>query len=312
MLRRLAVALMLGAATIILRVAAIYYPRPELTLLFRTAAGLTAVYVLGKLLVEPILVRHIKDQKTRYVARKTVSLGSLAAGLLVILTVWVQNPAALFVAYGLVGAGVAIALQDVFKNIVGGLTLFLGGPYGVGDRIGVGDVHGDVIDIGLMYTRILEIKDWVPADQATGRIVTVPNGAILGDPVNNYTANNSFLWDEIRIPLTYDSDWQTAKGLFSDIAEEETGEMASQAADELTGIRRKYYLSRRDTDPQLFLELTDNWIIVHIRYITDVRTRRQHHNAISTAILDAVEDHDDIRIASETVDIVGFPGTDQQ
>lgn len=312
MLKRIAAIALLSLVGGILWLLGRNYPQPEIDLAFQTVVALTAVYVVGKVIIEEAGARHIQDQKLRYMFRKAVSIFSIALSALILASIWVSDPAALFVAYGLVGAGVAIALQDVFKNFVGGITLFFSSPYQVGDRVEIGGHHGDVIDIGLMYTRILEIQEWVKGDQSTGRIVTIPNGTILGGTATNYTADNTFIWDEITIPITYDSDWERARDLFRGIAEEETETSAEQAAEEIEQIRRKYYLSSRETGPQLFLELTDNWINMHLRFITDVRERRRVHNTISNAILEAAEDADDITIASQTIDIVGFPGTEDQ
>lgn len=311
MLKRLAAVLFLVSMGAVLWIAGWYYPQAEIDLAFQTVTALTGLYILAKLIVEEIATRRISDEKTRYMFRKAVSVLSIAAAGLIILGIWVQDPTALAVAYGLIGAGVALSLQDVFKNFAGGIILFLKSPYHVGDRIEVRDTYGDVIDIGLMYTRLLEIRGWVEGDQATGRIITVPNSAVLTGTVNNYTENNTFIWDEITIPITYDSDWESARDLFTGIAEEATREMATRADEEISNIRKKYYLSRRETEPQVFLELTDNWVTVHLRYITDTRERRRYHNTISQNLLTAIDEAEDITVASETLDIVGFPDKEQ-
>lgn len=310
MWKRFVIALALLAVTGALWFANRYYPDPALTRGVVTGLALTAVYVLGKIVVEEVATKRTDSAKTRYVIRKSISVLSLAAAALVVFSIWVTDPAALFVAYGLVGAGVAIALQDVFKNFVGGITLFITGTYHVGDRVEIGGTAGDVIDIGLMYTRLLEIQGWVTGDQATGRIVTVPNGAILGSQVTNFTADNSFIWEEIVVPITYDSDWRSARETITDIAREETADVAESASEEIEQIRRKYFLSSRQTEPRTYLELTDNWINVHVRYVTDVRDRRRTTAEVHRRILEAVSEADDVTIASETVDIVGFPGAD--
>ncbi len=310
MWKRLVIAAGMAVVTAALWFADRFIADPAIDRAITTSVVLTAIYVVGKLVIEELAVERVKEAKTRYVVRKSVSVLSIAVAVLAVFTIWVADPAALFVAYGLVGAGVAIALQDVFKNFVGGITVFISGVYQVGDRVEIGDVAGDVIDIGLMYTKVLEIQGWVRGDQATGRIVMVPNGAVLGGTVSNFTADNSFIWDEIVVPVTYDSDWQTARETILTILQEETGDRSEDAARELAEIRQKYYLSSRDTAPQVFLELTDNWVAFHVRYITGVRERRRTTGAISRRILEAFEADDDLTIASETVDIVGFPGTE--
>lgn len=308
MWRRLGITAALFSTAAALYAANLYVPTPELYRGFVTMLALTGIYVLGKLVLEEIAVKRVAEAKTRYTVRKSISVLSLAAAVLAVFTIWVADPAALLVAYGLVGAGVAIALQDVFKNFVGGVTLFVAGPFGVGDRVEIDEIHGDVIDIGLMYTRLMEIRGWVDGDQATGRIVTVPNGAILGSAVRNYTVDNSFIWEDIMVPVTYDSDWRAARDRISEIAAEVTEEQGERAQEEIEHIRQRYYLSSRETRPRVFLELTDNWIELHVRFITDVRKRRDTTARVSRQVLEAVEGMDDVTVASETVEIVGFPG----
>lgn len=283
------------------------YAFQYLSEIFYSLLALTIVYLIFKVVLEDVISRRIKNQKTRYVSRKAFSIIYMAVFLVLFVRIWVDDPQALLVAYGLIGAGVAIAVQDFFKNFVGGITLFINGMYSVGDRVEIDETTGDVIDIGLMYTRIMEIQGWVKADQATGRIVTVPNGRVLGSSVRNYTADNTFIWDEIALPITYDSDWRKLESMVTDLVAEETQDIAERATREIGGIRRKYYLSEMDTEPHIFLEMTDNWIQVYVRYVTDARKRRRLHNTISRRILEKIEADENLELASATHEIVGMP-----
>ncbi|MGD2248594.1 MAG: mechanosensitive ion channel family protein [Candidatus Methanofastidiosia archaeon] len=267
----------------------------------------TVTYFMFKLLLEEIIANQIEDSKTRYSLRKTISILYVVAIILAVIRIWVEDTQTLMVTYGLVAAGVAVALQDFFKNFAGGIILFMFGVYTVGDRIEINSRFGDVVDVGILYTTLLELKGWVQDDQATGGLIMVPNGVILSEPVNNYTKDNTFIWDEIKIPITYKSNWQKAVQNIIKIVKEETQDMIVQADKELYTLRRQYYLSERDVQPAVYITLTDNWILLNIRYITDARKRRRVKNAISRRILKEILPDEEITIASETVDIVGFP-----
>lgn len=279
-----------------------YFKKGAYTVLIFTVA-----YFVFKLLLEEIIARHIEDTKTRYSLRKTISILYLVAITLAVVRIWVEDTQTLMVTYGLVAAGVAVALQDFFKNFAGGIILFISGLYTIGDRIEINSRFGDVVDVGILYTTILELKGWVEGDQATGGLIMIPNGAILSEPINNYTKDNNFIWDEIKIPLTYKSNWQKAIKDVIKIVKEETENMIVQADRELSVLRRRYYLSERDVQPAVYIALTDNWVLLNIRYITDARKRRAVSNAINRKILQKFLIEEDIDIASETVDIVGFP-----
>lgn len=294
-------------ATLISWLANASYPHPYLQKGYQTFLAFTFVYIIFKTIFEKRVIAQIEDSKTRYSFRKTISILYLAVLLLVIIRIWVIETETLLVTYGLVGAGVAVSLQDFFRNFAGGIAIFLTKMYVVGDRIEVEANYGDVIDIGILYTTVLELRQWVAGDQATGGLTVIPNGFVLSKPVHNYTKDNTFIWDEMEIPLTYDSDWKTAIKRMVEIVKEETMQMITRAEQELSTLRLKYYLSERDVEPAVFVRLTDNWILLHLRYITDVRQRRAVSNRISQEILKELEQAKDIKIASETLDIIGFP-----
>ncbi|MBU7043226.1 MAG: mechanosensitive ion channel family protein [Theionarchaea archaeon] len=295
------------AATIVLWIAHATYPHEYLLQGYQTFLAFSILYITFKSIFEKRVVSQIEDSKTRYSFRKTVSILYLALLFLVIIRIWVEETETLIVTYGLVGAGVAVALQDFFKNFTGGIVIFLTKIYSVGDRIEIEDNYGDVIDIGIFYTTLLELRRWIAGDQATGGLTVIPNGFVLSKSIYNYTKDNTFIWDEIEIPITYESDWRLAIETMITLVKEVTIEMITQAEQELSTLRLKYYLLERDVEPAVFVRLTDNWIVLRLRYITDVRQRRAVSNRISQNILLKLESTPNIHIASETLDIVGFP-----
>ena len=274
---------------------------------FQTLLTLTVIYFFFRIIFEETFIKRIKDYKTKYSFRKTVSILFYIFLLISIIGIWAEDTQTLLVSYGLIAAGIAIALQDFFKNFVGGIMIFITGTYRVGDRIEVNSKCGDVIDIGILYTTLMEIKEWVSGDQATGRLTIIPNGYVLSGNINNYTKDYNFIWDEISIPVTYDSDWKGAYTKILDIVKKETENRKDKVAKEISELGEKYYLLKRDIEPAIFLTLTDNWITFNIRYVTEAKERRSVHDKLSRMILDEIQKSDEIKIASTTIDIVGFP-----
>jgi small-conductance mechanosensitive channel len=221
--------------------------------------------------------------------------------------IWVEDIQTLLLSLGLVAAAFTISIQDVARNFVGGLTIYFSNLYRVGDRIEINEKKGDVIDINLFYTTIMEMREWVSSDQHTGRISSLPNAMVLSNPINNYTKDFTFLWDEVIVPISYGSDWRAAKSLIMDVLYQETNMMKDIAEEEISNMERKYYISKGLTDPEVFLKLTDNWIELTARFVTPVRQRRMTRNKVSHRILEEIEKSEGIKIASQTIDIVGFP-----
>jgi small-conductance mechanosensitive channel len=275
---------------------------------FLTFLALTIIFLIFKLVLEGILVKGIKGYKTRYSFKKAISVIYLLIFLLLLATLWIENPQSLLLAMGLIGAGIAISLQDFFKNFVGGILILVSGIYRVGDRIEIASKYGDVIEIGVFFTTLMEMKEWVAGDQATGRITIIPNGYVLGGQLNNYTKDHNFIWDEIMVPLTYDSNWKAAQELFIGIVEAETKSAIENAEQGMAKLKDRYYMSqKRLIHPRIFLKMTDNWIELYIRYITPVEERRTTHDILNRKILEGIQKVKDIKIASATFDIVGFP-----
>jgi small-conductance mechanosensitive channel len=271
--------------------------------LFYSFVAISASYFFLKLLLEGVISQRIKESKARYSFRKTTQLLFMLVSFIIVLRIWIPNPQALLVAYGLVGAGVAISLQDVFKNFAGALSIFLSGIYRVGDRIEMNGKCGDVIDIGPFYTTLIELREWIDGDQTTGRILFLPNGQVLSYPVHNYTKEHNFLWDEIALPITHDSDWKKAIDIIQGIVKQETSATTKQVEQEISHLEETYYLSKRNIEPAIFITPTENWIMLRIRYVADVRDRRLVRNKLSGLILDAIQKSTGITIASETLTI---------
>jgi small-conductance mechanosensitive channel len=297
---------LLAVTTVAFLVNSTYYSK-ELEKLFFTLLALSVVYLVLNILIGEMVSGRIKDSKARYSFKKTIFIISIASIALAVVLIWVEDSTALLVSYGLIGAGLAIALQDVFKNFAGGIIILTSAIYRVGDRIDIQSTMGDVIDVGIMYTTLLEIRKWVNGDQATGRLVSVPNGVVISTPVVNFTRDHSYLWDEIMIPVTYDSDWRRAGESFKAIVRKETELFQEGAQGDIDRIEEKYYIPSQDIEPNMYVVPTDNWIALHLRYVVPVRQRRIVRDRINRLIIDEVEKSEAVRIASESIDISSFP-----
>jgi len=283
------------------------YPNDYILKGFYTLLALFIIYFALKIVIEELGIKRIKDSKTKYSFKKTISIIYAVIFLIVLATIWIERPEALFLAFGLIGAGIAIALQDVFKNFAGGVIIFVNEIFRVGDRIEIDGKIGDVIDISILYTTLLELEGWVTGDQATGRLIIVPNGQVLSGSIFNYTKDHNFIWDEIILPITYGSDWRRATEKFLNIVRKETEQIAKDAEKSIAGLEEKYYLTKRITEPSIYIKLTDNWIEFYIRYTTEVRQRRVLKNKLYKLIFEEIEKSPEIKLSSATFDIVGFP-----
>jgi len=271
---------------------------------FYTFLALTIIYIIFRVFLEELIVKRLKQTKMKYSFKKTISILYLLVFLFALVAIWIEQTETILISYGLIGAGIAVSLQDVFKNFAGGITIFSTGIYGIGDRIEINGKIGDIIDIGLLYTTTMEIGEWVDGNQATGRLSFIPNSNVISSNVNNFTKDHNFIWDEISLPITYDSNWKKAHKKIYDIVKKETEIIAEQADKEIGKLGEKYYLSKKPVEPVIFFTITDNWLNFNIRYVTDTRERRIIRDKLSRLIWDELEKSKDIKIASENIDVM--------
>lgn len=310
MIRRIAYFLVPLAIAIILWIANLTYGNYYLERGAFMFFAVATVSLIFKIVLQDIVTRQVKEPRTQYSLHRAISIVFYVAILLAVIGTWIPSIRTLAVTYGLVAAGIAVALQDVFKSFAGGVLLFVSGVYRVGDRIEIDNKYGDVIDIGLMYTTLLEIGEWVEGDQPTGRIDIVPNSIVLSHTIRNYTKQLNFIFEELNVPISYGSDWRKAREHILEIVRKETGRVTDAAEEQMRSLGEKYFLEKRAVEPSVYLTLTDNWISLGVRYPTWARERRTTMSRISKAILEMAESEPDIDIASTTVDIVGFPKLD--
>lgn len=273
---------------------------PELTTTFFILA---ATHFLFRVVIYHTLVTNLKSGKVRYTLSKVLTLTHLFVASLFVLRVWLPDSAALLAAYGFIAAAIAFSIQDVFKNAIGGVLILIRNIYSVGDRVQIGEDYGDVLDIGVLYTRVLEIKNWVAGDQPTGRIISVPNGLVISTSTHNYTADHTFIWDEIHVPITYDSDWQKAEAIMGEVVKEHTAHLIVQAMEEIEQLKNKYFLTSGSIEPNIYIQTTDNWISLYLRYVVNSRERRDINSKIHRDILTRLKSEKKIEIASATMAI---------
>lgn len=282
--------------------------------------GLVGVVLAVRGMVLAVLRRvlggKVADPR-RFWARQGVQLAAAAVLVLGVVSIWVTPDTDLTTGAGLLSAGLAFALQQVIVSFAAYVVILRGDTFGVGDRITLGGVRGDVVRLGFLRTTIMEMGQppavadtdpavWVHSRQYTGRLVTVTNGVIFTDPVYNYTREFPYLWEEIVLPITYTADRAAAEQvlLAAASAHAVVGDPAAHHALEV--MRGRYALADAGLDPAVYWRITDNWLELSVRFLVPTRGVREIKDRISRDVLAGL-DADGIGIASATYDIVRLP-----
>jgi len=247
-----------------------------------------------------VVNRRLQDVSRRYLVHKTFNYTTGALIFIATMIIWFGGFTGWTAYLGFVSAGLAIALQDPLSNLAGWLFITSRKPFVVGDRIEIGDVKGDVIDQRLFQFSLIEIGNWVDADQSTGRIIHIPNGWVFKNPVANFTASFEFIWNEIPVMVTFESDWKKAKEILQEIAVRHSAVKTEKASRQVRRASRKYMIFFQHLTPIVWTSVADSGIVLTLRYICDPRKRRSSSTGIWEDVLAAFAECPDIDFAYPT------------
>lgn len=247
-----------------------------------------------------IAFKRIEDVKIRYKWRKTSTYLLSFIGFLILVKIWFQGFGSLATFFGLLSAGIAIALKDPIVNLVAWAFILIRKPFETGDRIQIGDVSGDVIDIRIFQFTIMEIGNWVDADQSTGRIIHVPNGKIFTDFQANYSTGFNYIWNEIGVLLTFESDWEKAKKILTDIVNKHAENLTDDVQKKIKETSRRFMIFYSVLTPIVYTSVKDSGVMLTMRYLCDVRKRRTSAATIWEEVLIEFAKHDNIDFAYPT------------
>jgi small-conductance mechanosensitive channel len=268
--------------------------------LLRSVIAIVIIWAAQKL-ISRVLINRIGDPAVRYRTSKGLSYLSVLVGFLLVGRIWYAGVESMATFLGLLSAGIAIALRDMVSSFAGWLFLIWRKPFQIGDRIQIGDISGDVIDKRIFQFSLLEIGNWIDADQPTGRIMHIPNQKIFSEPLANYSRGTRYIWHELPVLLTFESDWETAKRELQTIAERHGGDRARVARDDLRRASSRFLLYDLDFEPRVFTSVQDSGVLLTVRYLTEPRRRRATSEAIWEDILRAFAKYDDIDFAYPTI-----------
>jgi hypothetical protein len=212
---------------------------------------------------------------------------------------------------GLFTAGITFTLQELILSIAGSFYIFFVRVYKPGDRIEINNIKGDVIDIDSIYTTIMEMGEWVSSDNYSGRIVKISNAFVFKGPIKNYSMDFPFVWDELNILITYGSDISLAKQIVMDSAIGLLSEYTQKSKAKWEEMVKRYYIENATLDPTLAINLTDNWVQLNLRYITDYKLRRKtRHELFQEIELAIIKTAGKVVLASATLQLLKIPPID--
>lgn len=269
--------------------------------LISTLAVVGVLVVVRFVAMRVLYRRYYGNSRTLYNGRKTIQYATIIVGLLLVGRVWITGVESLLTYLGLVSAGIAIALQDPIVNLAGWIFIISRRPFVMGDRVEVGGMVGDVIDIRLFQFSMLEVgSEKIYAEQSTGRLIHIPNGRIFKEAIINTHQGLPYVWNEIAVTVTFESDWRRAKSLLVDIAERLSPDVSKAAQQYMRRVEQRFVINYGNVKPIVYTAVSDSGVLLTIRYMVDPRRQRGSEQTFWEAILAAFEKYDSIDFAYPT------------
>ena len=244
--------------------------------------------------------RRNPEARSLYSWRKTSTYVAVAVGLVLVFRIWVGALGAFGTFLGLLTAGVAIALRDPLVNLAGWAFILWKRPFTPGDRVTVRQHTGDVIDQRLFQFTLLEVGTPTGAAQSTGRIVHVPNGWVFSDSVVNFTGAFAYVWHEVAVVVTFESNWREAKRLLDEIAHRCADTLSPDAERRIREAAREYYIFYSKLTPVVYTSVVEHGVRLTLRFLVAPRRIRGSEEVVWEAILDAFATRDDVAFAFPT------------
>ncbi|MCD6380318.1 mechanosensitive ion channel family protein [bacterium] len=260
---------------------------------------IVAIWVIRKITLR-IAYRRLEEIRGRYQWRKMSGYIAVFFAVLFVGRIWIHGLQTLVTFMGIMSAGLVLALKDPIVNFAGWIFIVLRRPFESGDRIQIGESTGDVVDIRVFQFSLIEVGNWVDADQSTGRIIHVPNGKLFTEALANYSAGLEYIWNEIPVLVTFESDWEKAKKILFEVGAKHAGHLENIARNQLNGMKGKFLIHYEKLTPTVYTTVKGSGVMLTIRYMCNPRARRGSEQEIWEDILHRFAEHEDINFAYPT------------
>lgn len=273
---------------------------PELQIKLFGSLLIILILWIVRFIILRIVWKQTEVVQQRYRWQKTATYIIVSIGILLVGRIWFAGIQSLATFLGLVTAGLAIALQDIVKSMAGWIFLLWRKPFTLGDRVQIGDYAGDVIDIRLFKFTMMEIGNWVRADQSTGRLIHLPNSLVITEVIANFGQGFQFIWNELAVLITFESNWGNAKKILQEIATRHAAHLSEEAERRIKEASKRFMIFYSALTPTVYTSVEDCGVLLTIRYLIDPRRRRTSEQLIWEDILTVFAQRSDIDFAYPT------------
>ena len=263
-------------------------------------AGLLVLQFLATYALLPIFFRN----ESLFLARRFARYATILFATGVLAGFLFDDLSMIAATLGIVSAALVISLQDVCTSIAGWCAIMFSGKFGIGDRLEIDGTRGDVLDVQLLRTTLLEINGWLGIDQPTGRVIVLPNNFIFKNKVFNFSHGHPFIWGKIDVTVTFATPVASALTLFQRLLEEETREQFEAARQAALTMQRRYGVEDAVYTPKIYTHIADSGVTLSLFYVAHYREYSVVRNRINRRLIAEIESHPHIQLAYQTLSVL--------
>ncbi len=267
--------------------------------------------ILGALILDRFIrrrfIRNIEEKGRRYLIAKLASASIYSIAILIVLSKVLSDHPSALASFAIIGAGLAVALQDIVKDVVAWSIILHRRLYTLGDRVSIGTHTGDIVDIGLLRTMLLEVNVSGPfnAHERTGKMLFIPNSLILKEYLLNYNTTSDFMSVEMKVTVTFTGDWKAAERILSEILKNETSDFTHQARKQQKRRTALFYTAWEVSEPEVHTDIVESGILFTLKFTVPIGARRDTVTKVSKRILKEFELAKNVHFAYKTIQVVG-------
>jgi small-conductance mechanosensitive channel len=243
------------------------------------------VYLADRV-VDRLFAGMAAENKRIGTLRALVHFALEAIGAIVILFIVLGMPSQVTTVLGLAGAGLTVAMKDFIVAFFGWFVLMGKNGIRVGDWVEINGVGGEVVEVGLLKTVVLETGNWTDAGHPTGRKVSFVNSFAIEGHFFNFTTSGQWMWDELQFSLPASQDPYEFIDSLQKLVGKETEANAKKAESEWESTTAHYKVKGFSAEPAISVRPTGSSVEVRIRYITRASERHETRRRLYDAVVE--------------------------
>ncbi len=245
---------------------------------------IVAVYLADRS-IEQLFKGMSTENKRIDTLRAVVKFGAQAAGAVLILFLILGMPTQTTTVLGLAGAGLTVAMKDFIVAFFGWFILMGRNGIRVGDWVEINGVSGEVVEIGLLKTVLLETGNWTDSSHPTGRRVSFVNSFAIEGHFFNFTTSGQWMWDELQLTIPAGQDPYPVVDGIQKLVEQETAANARKAESEWQATTTRYRAKSLSAVPGINVRPTGGGVEIRVRYITRAYERHETRKRLYEAVV---------------------------